>query len=145
MDEDVLKYYRRGNQAYIVGDNAFRSWIYEELLPNLEVEERAVAIHPLISMEQVVNSVAIYFKSTPKELRSVIKGPQKGREARKLAMYLCQEVAAARLTDIAGFFHLGHIGSVSFITHQIRKRKAEDRAFARKIGAVIGSIMKKAN
>ncbi len=52
-------------------------------------------------------------------------GPQKGNEARKLAMYLCQELSAAILRGIAEYFNLGHVGSVSFITHQARRMKSE--------------------
>ena len=42
-------------------------------------------------------------------------------------MYLCQELVAAKLADIATQFHLNHLGSVSFITHQVRKRLRENK------------------
>ena len=57
-------------------------------------------------------------------------------------MYLCQEMADAKLCDIADHFNLGHPGSVSFITHQVRKRKREERSFARRIEAVVDGIVK---
>jgi putative transposase len=44
-------------------------------------------------------------------------------------MHLCQELAAVKLTDIAVQFNLSNIGSVSFITHQIRKNADEDKVF----------------
>jgi hypothetical protein len=37
---------------------------------------------------------------------------------------------------------LGHIGSVSFITHPIRKKKRDEKEFASKMNEVIESIHK---
>ena len=67
-----------------------------------------------------------------------------GNDARKITMYLCQELADVKLKDIAEFFKLSHVGSVSFITHQVRKKKREDKAFLRRINEIIKSIMKQA-
>ena len=68
-------------------------------------------------MERVTKIVAKYFKTPEKKLRTDNKGPTKGNEARKLAMYLCQELSGVTLREIAEYFGLKHIGSVSFITH----------------------------
>jgi len=57
-------------------------------------------------------------------------------------MYLCQELADATLKDIAAFFTLSHTGSVSFITHQIRKKKREDRVYLHRINETIRGIVK---
>jgi putative transposase len=42
-------------------------------------------------------------------------------------MYLCQELAAAKLKEIANYFNLSHAGSVSFITHQIRQKNEKKK------------------
>jgi REP element-mobilizing transposase RayT len=144
VDDDILRYYQRGNQTSIIGGKDFRAWVYENLLPELDAEEMGSIIRSDISMELIVEGVADWFKTKPAELTRVIKGPQKGNEARKIAMYLCQEMANVKLKDIEKYFNLGHIGSVSFVTHQIRKRKNEDIQLARTIDAVIASIIKKA-
>lgn len=65
-------------------------------------------------------------------------------EARKIAMYLCQELAARKLKDIASHINLSHIGSVSFITHQVRKKKRDDKRFLGKLDEIVRSIMKQA-
>ena len=52
-------------------------------------------------------------------------------------MYLCQELADVKLKDIAQNFNLGQVGSVSFITHQIRKKKREDKALSNRINELI--------
>ncbi|NOZ10872.1 MAG: hypothetical protein GXP09_07540 [Gammaproteobacteria bacterium] len=140
VDEDTLKFYQRGNQASIIGGEAFRSWVYDNLLPELEAQEKGRLIRPDMTMALIVKGVARFFDTKPEILRKVIKGPQKGNEPRKIAMYLCQEMADVKLKDIAEYFNLNHIGSVSFITHQLRKR--QDRGFTRTVDAVVESIMK---
>ena len=145
VDEDTLKHYQRGNLASILGGKDFRAWIYDNLLPGLEAQEKGAIIQPDISIESIVNGVARCFDTKPDELTRVVKGPQKGNAARKIAMYLCQEMANVKLKDIAEYFNLSHVGSVSFITHQLRKSKREDKRIARKIDAAVNSIMKQAN
>jgi putative transposase len=144
VDEDILQYYQRSNLPSIVGGKGFRAWVYDELLPDLKAQEKGAIIQPDISMAVIVKGVASHFKTEPEKITRVIKGPQKGNEARKIAMYLCQEMANVTLKDIAGYFNLSHSGSVSFITHQVRKSKKEDMRLARKIDFVLEGIIKQA-
>ena len=76
----------------------------------------------------------------------LIKGPQKDNKPRKLAMYLCQQLARAmaKLTDIDTAFQLGHVGSVSFITHQVQKRAKYDVRVRQQVERLIKSIVKQA-
>ena len=74
--------------------------------------------------------------------RKVVKDPSKGHEGRKVAMYVCQEILDVRLGDIAAFFNLGHNGSVSFICHQIRTRRLNDKPFSKKVQEIIEGVMK---
>ena len=144
VDEEIAQYYQRGNMTAIIGGKDFKAWVYDELLPELEVEEKGQVILPNITMGAIVKGVASTCHTTPERLRTVVKGPQKGNDARKIAMYLCQELADVKLKDIAEFFKLSHVGSVSFITHQVRKKKRENKAFLRRINEIIKSIMKQA-
>ena len=63
-------------------------------------------------------------------------------------MYLCQHLAwawaMAKLKDIATTFQLGHVGAVSFITHQVRKRAKDDVRVRQQIERLIKSIVKQA-
>ncbi|MEM5548757.1 hypothetical protein [Pseudoalteromonas fuliginea] len=89
-------------------------------------------------------AVADYYACPLSKITSVLKGPSKGFEGRKVAMYFCQEVLAEKLSNIAEYFNLGHSGSVSFITHQIRKKRREDKQFSKQLDAIFDSIMKQA-
>jgi len=144
VDEQTEKFYQRGNIARIVGDKDFKAWLYDELLPELEAEEKSRLIDSAILMITIVKIVSQTHKMEITDLTNVVKGPKKGNETRKIAMYLCQEFANVKLKDIAEYFNMGHVGSVSFITHQIRKKKQQDRMFSQKIDGLIKSIVKKA-
>lgn len=92
----------------------------------MEAENKSKAIQPDLTMGQVIASVADDYEVSVMKITKLIRGPQKGNEARKLAIYLCQQLAMAKLTDIATAFQLGHVGSVSFITHQVRMRAKDN-------------------
>jgi len=144
VDEETAQLYNKGNQAAVIGDKNFKSWVYEELLPELESEDRGRILQSNITITDITSAIAEFYGTNEKEIRKVIKGPQKGSEARKIAMYLSQEVAAAKLSEIADYFNLNHNGSVSFITHQIRVKKREDASLRRKIDRLIKNVVKKA-
>jgi len=56
-------------------------------------------------------------------------------------MYLCQELCAKTLRELAEYFQLGHVGSVSYVTHQVREMKRTDKGFERKVDRLIKSII----
>ena len=58
VDEEIAQYYNRGNIATIIGDKNFKTWVYEELLPELESEEKGRTLLPDNSMGTIVREVA---------------------------------------------------------------------------------------
>jgi putative transposase len=95
-------------------------------------------------MQQVTDGVAVYYKTNTKDMLKISRGPQTENEARKMAMYLCKELAVAKLKEIADYFNLSHAGSVSFITHQIRQKKRENKRFRRTEEGLIKSLINQA-
>ncbi len=143
VDEETEQFYEKGSLGAIIGDKDFKGWVYEKLLPELEAEEKIRVIQPDLTMDDITNDVAMNYGTCVNDIRKIIKGPQKGNEARKLSMYLCQELAAVGLREIAEYFNLSHASSVSYITHQVRKMKCKDKEFKRTIDSLIKSILKK--
>jgi hypothetical protein len=90
-DEDTLLFFNQKNVPAIIGDKAFRHWLNELLKPLLDAEDRGCSIRPDVTMKEVITAVAEIYKTTEIEITEVYKGPQSGREARQVAMYLCQE------------------------------------------------------
>lgn len=95
-------------------------------------------------MSVITSKVSTAYGNSVDEITRVVKGPQSENEARKVAMYLCQELSAAKLREIAGYFNLGHAGSVSYITHKIRILRNEDKRFNGRVEGLINSIIRQA-
>ena len=144
VDEETEKFHRKGNMAAVFGGKAFKEWVYEELLPELAAEGRSRVVQPDLTMQQVTDGVAAYYKTSSNEMRKISRGPQTENEARKVAMYLCQELSAAKLREIADYFNLNHAGSVSFITHQTRQKKRDDKKFHHIVEGLIKSLINQA-
>jgi putative transposase len=141
-DPDTEKFYGKDNWAVVLATDTFKQWVYEKLLPGLSEEVKSHVLKPGLTLAHVTAAVANYYGTTECTLRQIIKGPDKGNEGRKVAMYLCQEILDERLSSIASYFNLGHSGSVSFITHQIRTLRLNDETFSKKVEGIIKSIMK---
>jgi chromosomal replication initiation ATPase DnaA len=128
----------------LIWDKGFREWVYKALLPELAAEDKINVIQPDLTMGQVTAGVADNYEVSVMEMTRLIKGPQKDNEAKKLAMYLCQQLAMAKLIDIATAFQFSHVESASFITHQFGKRAKDDVRVRQKIERLIKSIVKQA-
>jgi putative transposase len=129
-------------------DKAFKEWIYDELLPELALEQKGRLVHPDIDLAEVSRGVARFYHCSVSELTAVTQGKGKGKnknknEKRKVAMHLGQELTGAKLSTLAQYFNLTAIGSVSSATHQIRQERQNDEAFDRKIVYIIKNIIKK--
>lgn len=140
-EPEITTFYAKDKVASVLSSDGFKNWIYDTLLPEISGQEKSHILKPELSMGDVTNAVAHFYGTSGQELRKVIKGPSKGNEGRKVAMYLCQEILAERLVSIAGYFNLRHGGSISFITHQIRTLRTNDKKFSKKVDEVIESIM----
>jgi chromosomal replication initiation ATPase DnaA len=112
------------------------------ILGSIGGEVRFGVIQPDLSIPLVVEGVAAYYNTTPEALLKCTRGPQQDNEPRKVAMYLSQELSAARLVEIADYFNLNHYGTVGFTTHQIRQRKRADSQFERKLSELIKGLIK---
>lgn len=88
-------------------------------------------MHPDIDLVAVSQVVARFYckhrsKSAVSELTAVAQG--KGKNEKKIAMHLCQELAGAKLPTLVKYFNLTAIGSVSSATHQVRQKRQNDQA-----------------
>ena len=144
VDEDIKRFYNQGNQANILSGSDFRQWLYEEKYPDYRAEKKRAILRDKVSIATITTLVAAYYKVTDACIRAVVKGPVKGLEARKVAMYCCQELGDHRLSDIAEHFQLSHPGSVSYITHQVRQKISEDRGLAKKVEKIVVYVVKQA-
>jgi len=143
VGEDIQRLYNRGNHPSVIADDAFRQWLYEEQLPELTKVQRVRAIRSDITIQEIVEKTAKFYHEEVMSLRKIIKGPNQGLEARKVAMYLSQKLADCRLQEIADYFQLSHAGSASFAIHQVKQYKLTDKKFAKRLELLMSSIIGK--
>ena len=145
VDEEIQEFYHRGHTATVIGDDAFLTWVRESQFR--EVDDKVMVEHVFpdkLVLDQIIRLVAAYYKVDTTILTTVVKGPKKGLLARKVAIYLCQQLGGYRLADIMDAFGLSNVGSVSFITTQIRKRISETPDFAKTIQRIQRYVIKQA-
>jgi REP element-mobilizing transposase RayT len=115
-DKEMQEIYSKKYLPSILGQSGFKEWVYEKLLTDKSAEEKIRIIKPLTPMHVVVDCVAKYYNVDADKIRKKTVGKQLQFEARKVAMYLCQELCGVYLKEIQKYFNLNHIGSVSFNT-----------------------------
>ncbi len=123
LDDEMKEFYDRSHTAAVLGEQAFINWVCEGKLS--EVKDKVLVARVLLvtlSVAHIIRLVADYYNVEPAVLTEIAKGPKKGLLARKVAMYMCQQLGGYNLAEIMRPFGLSNIGSVSFITTVIRKR-----------------------
>lgn len=145
VDDEIKEFYHRGQTAAVMGNQAFITWVQERKLRELKDKVFVTQVLPRpLSMTHIIRLVADCYKVEPAILTTVVKGPKKGLLARKVAMYFCQQLGGYRLREIMPQFGLSNIGSVSFITTQIRKHMKINHEFSGKIQTITRYILKHA-
>ena len=61
VDENTANFYSNNNYATIIGDQGFKEWIYDELLPELELEQKSRLVHPDTDLAEVIKGVACFY------------------------------------------------------------------------------------
>jgi len=127
----------------VLGGQEFVTWLKDDIIPELDERQfvKTVLSHSL-TLSQLIEIVTEYYKLEVKALTQVNKGPKKGLLARKVAMYVCQQLGGYQLNDIMIHFGLSNIGSVSYITSQIRHNCKRDAKLARQIEKIKIYIVK---
>jgi REP element-mobilizing transposase RayT len=140
VDDEIAQLYSTSRLPRIIGDKHFKQRIHEQSLPT---ESNKPATQSALSMRQVIDGVADSYGVSIDDITCMAEGFKKENEARKVAMYLCQELLDAKLTDIANHFHLNHYGSVSYATKQVRTTVKGDGEFRQKLEVLMKKIKEK--
>jgi len=145
IDEEIEQFYNRGNMASVIGNKDFIKWLRETKVPELEEGQRVKNIlSKPFSTKQITQLVADYYKRDVNELTQMVKGPKKGLKARKVAMYLCQQLGGHKLDEIMVLFGLSTIGSVSYTTSNMRKSLSDNASLEKEVQKIKNHIIDKA-
>jgi putative transposase len=77
VDKETADFYRKGNIASLIGDDSFKQWVYEELIPELESTEKSRIVRPDLTMKEILTTVANHYGVDTDELTALTKGHHK--------------------------------------------------------------------
>ncbi len=124
VDEDIKRFYSKGNVATVLGDKDFKSDIHEQKDAFQILNDTTPSVLQSASIDEILSAVAQVFDVPLDSIRERSLGRQEKNIPRKLAMYYCFEKAGVSLGEIAKIFGLKGASSVSSALHTIKKRIA---------------------
>ena len=138
MGEEVLQWYGKSHLPSVIGSKKFKA-----SLSCLTATSKNPPAQTDLTMTQIISGVAGFYDVAIEDIIRVIRGPQKVNHKRKVAMYLCQELAGAKLIEIAHEFNLTSMGTASHTTHHIRQLIKEDGQFKQQVEHLIKHIQQR--
>ncbi len=138
VDEEIARFYRKGNQKPYLGSSSFRDWIYRHRLSDdPEIDQNALKyFRP--GIDQVTDSVARYFKVSRESIMNSQRGRVDENIPRWLVMYFAQDISGLKLQEIADFLGLKRTGSIPTTVSKLRQRIANDAGLARDVDKLKG-------
>ena len=133
VDEEMAKFYSKGNQMPYLGSDAFRDWVFRQRETDESDISRETLRHFRPGIDELVDRVASRFKVSTDSILTSRHGRVHDNIPRWVAMYLCQEVGSLRLKDIAEGFGLKDIGSIPATIKKLKIRIEGDPGVGRKV------------
>jgi len=138
-NEDISQFYNRGNAISVIGNQNFREHIAEhkdELKISAELPK-------LLNERPTANAIIKAVSRVTQVSESTIKHQQKARrirnDARKLAIYLSQQIGDLSLADISKAFQISEAG-VSFVVSDMKKLFEQDVKWQRQKDKVLKEL-----
>jgi len=120
VDEDIQRFYSKGNILSVLGDKGFREMVREETQEiDLGILRRVLQDRP--AADEIITITAQLFDVEEKTIRQKAAGRRTPNSARAFAIYACQKYGGLTLNEIASAFELTHSGSASFSINLIKK------------------------
>ncbi|WP_281400979.1 transposase [sulfur-oxidizing endosymbiont of Gigantopelta aegis] len=112
VDEELKEFYSKGNIVPFLGSESFREWAYQQR--QTDEQELTKEIQKIFrpSIESIIIKTSEHFKVSKQSITQSQRGRVKNNIPRWVAMYLAQEIATAKLKEIAEKFGLKSVGSI---------------------------------
>jgi len=133
--EEVLQWYGKSHLPSVIGSKKFKTSLSYPTATSKQPPAQTD-----LTIAQIISGVAGFYDVTMEDITRVVRGAQKVNHKRKLAMYMCQELAGAKLTEIAHEFNLSSIGAASHATHHVRQLMKEGGEFKQQVEDLIKYI-----
>ncbi len=120
VDEDIKRFYGKGNVMAVLGDKEFRAQREQEL-DDLDIVKLRMALEDKPSIDEIIGLIIKVTKKTKKELIALSKGKRSNFPERAFAIYACHRYSRADHNEIATYFGLAHRGSISHPLNRVKK------------------------
>lgn len=126
VDNETAHFYGKKNLLSILGDEKFCKRVRAKADPGkARGKSQGPTARQRPSIKKVVSAVASHFKVPEKSIYQSARGPGSKNLPRWISMYLCQELAAVTLQDIADRFGLKRYGTVSTTIGKLKQELAD--------------------
>jgi len=120
VDEDIKRFYGKGNILSVLGDKEFRTERKEEN-DALDIEKLRHALEDKPRIDELMVYVEKVTQQKKSDLRQRSNGKRSNLPYRAFAIYACHRYSQADHNEIAKYFGLTHRGSISQPLNRIRK------------------------
>ena len=120
VDEDIKRFYGKGNVLSVLGDKAFRAERQEEN-DTLDIRKLRQSLEDKPGINELMKHVVKILRQKESDLRQRSNGKRSNLPCRAFAIYACHRYSQADHNEIATYFGLTHRGSVSQPLNRIRK------------------------
>jgi len=124
IDEDIKRFYGKGNILSVLGDKHFRTQ-REEGHDELDIDKLRLALEDKPAIDELIILITKVTKTTKTQLLARSKGKRSNFPRRAFAIYACHRYSRADHKTIANYFGLSHRGSISHLLSRIRNEIAE--------------------
>ena len=128
IDEELKQFYSRGNITPYLGSESFREWAYQQRKTDELVLTKQIQKIFRPSVESIILKVSDHFNVSKKSITQSQRGRVKNNIPRWVSMYLAQEVATAKLKEIAEIFGLKSVGSIPTTIKKLKDLLDKDEA-----------------
>ena len=137
IDEELKQFYNKGNIVPYLGSDSFREWAYQQRKTDKYALTKEIQKIFRPSIESIISKTSRHFKVSKKSITQSQRGRVKNNIPRWVAMYLAQEMAAAKLKEIAEQFGLKSIGSIPTTIKKLKCLLAKDEVLSKTINKMI--------
>ena len=120
IDEDIKRFYSKGNILSVLGDKEFRLERKEEN-KRLDLDKLRSALEDKSDLDELIKLLCKVTRQSKKSLLERTNGKRGDRAYRAFAIYACHRYSRAEHLEIAHYFGLSHRGSISHPLTRIRK------------------------
>lgn len=124
VDEDIKRFYSKGNILGVLGDKEFRA-ARKEAYKNTDLLALRAALQDRPSIEEMIDIVSRLTLEKKDKLIMRTRGRQGKAPNRAFAIYTCHHYSGATHKEIAKYFGLKHVGSVCYPIAKVKKEIAE--------------------